>query len=193
MRVVATAGHVDHGKSTSSSRSPAWIRIASPEEKRPRATHRSRLCLDDAAIRQRCRIRRRPRPSDSQEHARRRRRGRCVSCSLWSLTEGWKPPSEEHLRILELLGVSHGVIALTKVGSVDDDTSSLSASPSPITSRDVPRYVGQIVAVDAPSGVGLGALRLALDRLVDSAPAAVDRDRPAALGRSFVHGIRQAT
>ena len=36
-------------------------------------------------------------------------------------TEGWKPQSEEHLRILQLLGVQHGVVALTKVGIADDD------------------------------------------------------------------------
>src|SRR5205807_2663226 len=36
-------------------------------------------------------------------------------------TEGWKPQSEEHLRILELLGVAHGVVALTKVGLVDEE------------------------------------------------------------------------
>src|SRR5207249_1606458 len=40
-------------------------------------------------------------------------------------TEGWKPQSEEHLRILELLGVSQGLIALTKVGSVDADAREL--------------------------------------------------------------------
>src|SRR5213595_2785646 len=40
-------------------------------------------------------------------------------------TEGWKPQSEEHLRILELLGIAHGVIALTKVGIVDDDHAEL--------------------------------------------------------------------
>src|ERR1700719_1001237 len=40
-------------------------------------------------------------------------------------TEGWKPQSEEHLRILELLGISHGIIALTKVGLVDEETEEL--------------------------------------------------------------------
>ena len=35
-------------------------------------------------------------------------------------TEGWKPQSEEHLRILELLGISHGVLALTQFSLVDD-------------------------------------------------------------------------
>ena len=36
-------------------------------------------------------------------------------------TEGWKPQSEEHLRILELLGVTNGVVALTKVDLLGDD------------------------------------------------------------------------
>src|SRR2546430_13674971 len=36
-------------------------------------------------------------------------------------TEGWKTQSDEHLRILELLGVAHGVVALTKVGLVDEE------------------------------------------------------------------------
>ena len=93
-------------------------------------------------------------------------------------TEGWKPQSEEHLRILELLGVSHGVIALTKVGLVDDDYAELARLD--ITDHVAGTFldVAEIVAVDAPSGVGLGELRLALDRLLDSTPAAVDRDRP---------------
>src|SRR5437867_5968023 len=35
--------------------------------------------------------------------------------------EGWKPQSEEHLAILDLLGARGGVIALTKRDLVDDD------------------------------------------------------------------------
>src|SRR5438093_10613292 len=42
-------------------------------------------------------------------------------------TEGWKPQSEEHLRILELLEVAHGLVALTKVGLVDDDHAELAS------------------------------------------------------------------
>ena len=34
-------------------------------------------------------------------------------------TEGWKPQSEEHLRILELLGIGARVVALTKADAVD--------------------------------------------------------------------------
>ena len=101
-------------------------------------------------------------------------------------TEGWKPQSEEHLRILELLGVDHGVIALTKVGLVDDDDVELARLD--ITDHVAGTFldVAEIVAVDPPSGVGLGALRLALDRMLDGTPAAVDRDRPRLwIDRSF--------
>src|SRR5437773_1056822 len=36
--------------------------------------------------------------------------------------EGWKPQSEEHLQILDVLGVDGAVVALTKVDLVDPET-----------------------------------------------------------------------
>src|SRR5207245_9213703 len=36
--------------------------------------------------------------------------------------EGWKPQSEEHLAILDVLGAHSGVVALTKRDLVDDET-----------------------------------------------------------------------
>ena len=35
--------------------------------------------------------------------------------------EGWKPQSEEHLQILDVLGASGAVVALTKMDLVDAD------------------------------------------------------------------------
>src|SRR6185295_16056191 len=58
-------------------------------------------------------------------------------------TEGWKPQSEEHLRILELVGVGHGVVALTKVDLVDDDWRDLAA-------LDVADHVAGTFLADAP-------------------------------------------
>ena len=87
-------------------------------------------------------------------------------------TEGWKPQSEEHLRIVELLGVRHGVIALTKVGVTD-------ARPD-LASRVRGTFLdgAPVVAVDALAGIGLDALRSELDALLARTPAAADRDRP---------------
>src|SRR5213078_2750106 len=93
-------------------------------------------------------------------------------------TEGWKPQSEEHLRILELLGVTHGVIALTKVDLVDDELQQLAH-------LDVADHVtgsflagADVVDVAAPSGRGVDRLRTALDRTLAETPHAADRVRP---------------
>jgi selenocysteine-specific elongation factor len=93
-------------------------------------------------------------------------------------TEGWKPQSEEHLRILELLGIRCGLLALTKVAGLDEEWRQLAR-------LDVTDHVSgtflaksEIVEVDAPAGQGVGELRDALDRLLVATPTAVDHDRP---------------
>jgi selenocysteine-specific elongation factor len=93
-------------------------------------------------------------------------------------TEGWKPQSEEHLRILEVLGIGGGVVALTKVGLLDDDDVELARLDLADHLAGSPLAGAEVVAVDAPTGVGLGELRLALDRLVAATPAATDLGRP---------------
>jgi selenocysteine-specific elongation factor len=93
-------------------------------------------------------------------------------------TEGWKPQSEEHLRILELLGLRHGVIALTKRDLVDDEWLEIAA-------LEVADHVGGTFLRDAPivpvasiDGDGLEELRLALDDLVAETPPSEDHRRP---------------
>ena len=93
-------------------------------------------------------------------------------------TEGWKPQSEEHLRILELLGVRHGVIALTKVDLVDDEWSEIATLELMDHVAGTFLADAPIVPVAAPSGTGLDALLAALDQLVAETPAAHDRGRP---------------
>src|SRR4051794_30224442 len=93
-------------------------------------------------------------------------------------TEGWKPQSEEHLRIVELLGISHGLIALTKVGSVDDDGRQLATLE--VSERVAGTFLegAPITEVDVVAGVGVDDLRSALDELLAATPTAVDRGRP---------------
>ena len=93
-------------------------------------------------------------------------------------TEGWKPQSEEHLRILELLGIGHGLVALTKVALVDDEWLAM-------VRADVAERLGgtflagaDVVDVDAPARRGVDELRDGLDRLLAATPTAADRDRP---------------
>ena len=176
--IVATAGHVDHGKST-------LVRVLTgvdpdrfTEEKERGLT----IDLGFAAM---------TLPSgrsisfvDVPGHVRFLKNmlagvGAVQACLFAvAATEGWKPQSEEHLRILDLLGVKRGVVALTKVGLVDDDQGELARLEVIERLKGSPLAAAELVDVDGIDGTGLGELRLALDRLVATAPPAADDGRP---------------
>ena len=92
--------------------------------------------------------------------------------------EGWKPQSEEHLRILELVGLTHGIVAITKSDLVDAEWCQLQELD--IRDRLDGSFLADaaIVPVSATTGNGLDELRTALDVLMRQAPGAPDRGRP---------------
>src|SRR5580704_6238065 len=81
---------------------------------------------------------------------------------------GWMPQSQEHLAAIDAVGIGHGLLAVTRSDLAD---------PGPATRQALERIaatsVGQVeaVAVSAVTGAGLGDLRAALARLVASLPA----------------------
>ena len=92
--------------------------------------------------------------------------------------EGWMAQTEEHLRILDLLGASHAVIALTRVDLVeavrrDEVIASLAARVAG-TFLDGAR----VVPVSSVSGEGLDDLRHALVAIVDALASPADSRRP---------------
>jgi selenocysteine-specific elongation factor len=84
--------------------------------------------------------------------------------------EGWKPQSEEHLQILDVLGIAGGVIALTKTDLVDDET--LAMASDEVRERVAGSVLADapIVPVSARSDAGLDHLVAAIDRMVLGAP-----------------------
>lgn len=92
--------------------------------------------------------------------------------------DGWMPQTQEHLEILELLGVSAGLVVLTKtdmvapewVGMVEEDLharlggSFLAGAP--------------IVRTAAPKGAGIPGLKDEISKLLRSLPAREDMGRP---------------
>ena len=92
--------------------------------------------------------------------------------------EGWMPQSEEHLRILELLGVSHGLIALTKVGLCDADIAELARLEVEERVENTFLAGAPVVETDVVDDLGVDDLRTELDELVDRTPAAADHRRP---------------
>ena len=178
MHVVATAGHVDHGKSTLVEALTGTDPDRFAEEKARGLT--IDLGFADTTL-----------PSgavlslvDVPGHVRFIKNmlagvGAVDACLfVVAATEGWKPQSEEHLRILELLGVDHGIVALTKIGPADDDLVELAHLE--LEERLAGTFLegAPVIETDAPTGIGIGELRAALDDLLAATPTAIDHGRP---------------
>jgi len=74
--------------------------------------------------------------------------------------EGARPQTLEHLAVLRLLGVEHGVVAVTKADAVDEEALELALEEA----RELVPGT-EVVAVSAKTGAGLDELRAALGRL----------------------------
>jgi selenocysteine-specific elongation factor len=92
--------------------------------------------------------------------------------------EGWMPQSAEHLDILRLLGVRHGVVALTRADLVDADTIEVAAALVVEELAGSGLADAPVVAVSARTGAGLPELRTALGAVLSGAPPPPDRGRP---------------
>jgi selenocysteine-specific elongation factor len=166
-RVVATAGHVDHGKST-------LVRALTGMEPDRLAEERRRgLTIDLGFAWTRL-------PSgtdlafvDVPGHE------RFMTTMLAgagpvpavlmvvAADEGWMPQSAEHLDALDALGVEHGLLVITRCDLLD---------PGPARDDAIAEIAGSslgtvgVVEVCAPHGEGVDGLRTALDGLVAAVP-----------------------
>ncbi len=89
-----------------------------------------------------------------------------VAMLVLAADEGWKPQTEEHLAVLDLLGVRTGVIALTKVDRVDADLAELARLEAVERVAGTSLEDAELVPVSAIAGTGLSELRAELARLV---------------------------
>ena len=178
MTVIATAGHVDHGKSTLVLSLTGTDPDRFAEEKRRGMTidlgFAHAVLADGTEISF----------VDVPGHIRFLRNMLAgvggVNCCVFvvAATEGWKPQSEEHLRILEILGLETGIIALTKVDLVDDDLRELATLE--ILDQVAGTFLegAPILPVAASLGQGLNELRNALGEMVRGVAAPSDLGRP---------------
>ena len=169
MHVVATAGHVDHGKSTlvraltgiepdrwaeerrrgmTIDLGYAWTTLASGERTWPSST-----CPGTSASSATCSPGSGPAPA---------------VLLVVAADEGWRPQSSEHLAAVDALGSRHGLLVVTRSDLAD---------PGPALAEAL-EQVGRTslagsaaLAVSARTGQGIEALRGALDDLVASLPA----------------------
>jgi selenocysteine-specific elongation factor len=82
--------------------------------------------------------------------------------------EGWMPQSAEHLAALDALGVQHGLLVVTRADLAPPGSAAVQASAEIAATS-----LGEVetVAVSGRTGAGLDDLRSALDRLVARLPA----------------------
>jgi selenocysteine-specific elongation factor len=85
--------------------------------------------------------------------------------------EAIMPQTREHIAILDLLDVRHGVVALSKADLVDDDWLELVRDEVAEGLAGTSLAGAAIVPVSARTGRGLDELRAALDRALDATPA----------------------
>lgn len=183
MRVIATAGHVDHGKSTLvqalSGINPdrleeekrrgltivlgfAWMELAMPD------VTKASVSIVDV-----------PGHIDFIKNMLAGVGSVDAALLVIAADEGVMPQTREHLAILDLLALPDGVVALTKVDLVDEpewlDLVELDIHDILAGTR---LEGAPIVRVSAQTGAGLEALRGALAGRLTALPPARDRGRP---------------
>lgn len=168
MFVLGTAGHVDHGKSTLVERLTGIDPDRFAEEKRRGLTIDLGFAWTTLPSGREVGI------VDVPGHERFIRNMLAGAGQVDAVifvvdaNEGWRRQSEEHLAILDLLGVERGVVALTKADIARDIPAVTSQIAAEL--RTTPLQHAPIIPVSAITGDGIPALITALDRLLDGAP-----------------------
>ena len=186
MQVIATAGHVDHGKST-------LVRALTGMEPDRWAEERRRGMTIDLGFAWLTL------PSGEQVafvdvpgHERfvpNMLAGvGAVPAVLFTVAadEGWMPQSEEHLAAVDALGITHGLLVVTRA-----DMAYPGDALHQALGRIAATSLGQVeaVAVSAVTGQGLPELLTALDRLAGSLPVP-DPDAPVRMWVDRAFSIR---
>jgi len=92
--------------------------------------------------------------------------------------EGVMPQTREHLAILGLLGIERGVVALTKRDLVDDEWAALVSAEVRTALAGTPLAGAPIVEVSAAKRTGLDRLVATLEEVLGAAPPRRDTGRP---------------
>ena len=174
MHVLATAGHVDHGKS-------ALVRaLTGIEPDRWEEEHRRGLTIDLGYAWTTLPSGQEVAFVDVPGHQ--RFIGNMLAgigpapavVFVVAADEGWRQQSAEHLAAVDALGIRHGLLVVTR-SDLADPSATLADAGQRLAASSL--GVCEAVAVSAKTGQGMDSLRDALDRLVASLPEPVTTGR----------------
>jgi selenocysteine-specific elongation factor len=179
MRVIGTAGHVDHGKSTL----VEALTGSHPDRLKEEQEREMTIDLGFAWLNlpdgEEVGIIDVPGHRDFIENMLAGVGGIDAALFVIAADEGIMPQTREHLAILDLLQIKSGVVALTKIDLVDDD------EWLDLVEDDVHQAVANTVLENAPvcrvsarSGAGLGQLIASLQSCLAEKPPRPDLGKP---------------
>jgi selenocysteine-specific elongation factor len=99
-----------------------------------------------------------------------------VALIVVAADDGWMPQTEEHLQILTYLGVHRAVVALTKIDLVQEEDFAIAAIQSKL--RNTPFSDAPIVPTSVVTGRGLDHLKAAIARVLAGMPSPRDIGKP---------------
>ncbi len=187
-RILGTAGHIDHGKT-------ALVRALTgidcdrlPEEKERGITVELGFAPLDLGDGTRLSVIDVPGHEGLVRTMVAGAMGIDVLLLVVAADEGVMPQTREHAAIARLLGITSGVVALTKCDAADEETAELAEEEARDLLAGSALADAPIVHTSSTSGLGIDALRAELLAAVDAAPARTVRSGTPrlAIDRSFV-------
>jgi selenocysteine-specific elongation factor len=179
MRVIGTAGHVDHGKSTLVQRLTGIQPDRLKEEQARKLTIDLGFAWFDLPDDVTVGIVDVPGHRDFIENMLAGIGGIDAALLVIAADEGVMPQTREHLAILDLLGIEQALVVLTKIDLIDDD------EWLDLVELDVQALIAESTIADAPilrvsaqTGAGIDALLQALMSLLAGLPAHTDYNQP---------------
>ena len=176
--VVGTAGHIDHGKSS------LVLALTKIDPDRLEEEKRRGMTIDLGFAYLQLPSGRRVGIVDVPGHRRFLKNmlagvhGKDAVLLVVAADEGPMPQTREHLAIIDLLGIEHGVVVLTKSDLVDEAWLGLVREELVGLLAGTSLQNAPIVAVSSTTGAGLDQLRAALDEELAKTAARPDVGRP---------------
>jgi selenocysteine-specific elongation factor len=178
VRVISTAGHVDHGKSTL----VQALTGINPDRLKEEQEREMTIDLGFAWLTlpsgESVGVVDVPGHIDFIENMLAGVGGVDAALLVIAADEGVMLQTREHLAILDLLKVSSGVVALTKSDLVDAEWLELVSADVSTTLDGTSLAGAPIIPVSARTGAGIPQLRTELDRVLAACPPRPDRGRP---------------